>query len=56
LRLFRTPRELAAWFGALVVLTVLLPTLWLRVAVLLVGVGLWIALRLAFDEERRPRA
>ena len=52
LRLFRTPRELVAWFVVLLALTVMLPTLWLRVAVLLVGVGLWIVLRLAFDQER----
>jgi hypothetical protein len=52
LRLYRTPRELAAWLLALVVLTIILPTFWLRAVVLTVGVGIWIALRLAFDEDR----
>lgn len=43
-RLWRTPREFGAWMLVAVFLTIILPTLWLRIAVFVVGVGLWLAL------------
>jgi hypothetical protein len=43
-RLFRTPREFAAWLAVCVLLTVLLPTYLLRVAVLVTGVAVWLLL------------